>query len=383
MIKLSIIHSSLLVLLTTLVYSVTLCAAPTPAAPKLAAKGYFLIDYHSQQILAEKNADEQLDPASLTKLMTAYLVFKELKASNLKMEDKVTISKKAWRTTGSRMFVEVNKQVSVENLLNGLIVQSGNDASVSLAEYIAGSEDTFAQLMNTEAQKLGMTNSHFINSTGLTSKNHYTTARDIAKIASALIKDFPEYYHFYSKKTFAFNGITQYNRNKLLWRDKSVDGLKTGFTESAGYCLVTSAKRDNMRLISVIMGTKSKATRVSESQSLINYGYRFFETHHFYKAGQPLHKIRIWKGAHEQVELGLKEDLYLTIPRRQFDNLKSWLEVDKTVFAPIAKNTQLGILKIQLHEKDLTERPLIALQNIAEGSFVQKLKDKIKLWLQY
>jgi D-alanyl-D-alanine carboxypeptidase (penicillin-binding protein 5/6) len=278
---------------------------PIPKPPATGAKAYILQDYDSQRIVAEKDSDQSIEPASITKLMTAYAVFMELKSGNISLEDSVTISEKAWRTPGSRMFIEVGKQVSVEDLLKGMIIQSGNDATVALAEYIAGSEDTFAALMNRHAEELGLTGSHFMNSTGLPDAEHYMSARDIALLAGQLIREFPEYYQWYSQKEFTFNDITQYNRNKLLWRDASVDGVKTGHTDSAGYCLVTSAKQGDMRLISVVLGTDSENARADASQALLNYGFRFFETHKLYDGGNQLATSRIWKGETESVSLGI------------------------------------------------------------------------------
>ncbi|HKK13923.1 MAG TPA: D-alanyl-D-alanine carboxypeptidase family protein, partial [Gammaproteobacteria bacterium] len=301
---------------------------PVPKPPAIGAKGYILMDYHSDQILAQDNADKRMEPASITKLMTAYLVFQALESGQIHMDDKVHITKKAWRTPGSRMFVKVNTKVSVKDLLQGMITQSGNDATVALAQFVAGSEDTFAAMMNRQAKALGMNHTHFVNPTGLPDPNHYTTAHDIAKLARALIRDFPEYYKLYSEKKFTWNNITQYNRNKLLWRDPSVDGMKTGHTESAGYCLVASAKRKHMRLISVVLGTKSNEARADASQALLNYGFRFFETHKLYDAHKPLTHARVWKGADDKLSLGLAHTLYVTVPRGQYKDLDASMSVN-------------------------------------------------------
>jgi len=314
-------------------------ATPVPKAPSVGAKGYLVEDFLSGQAIAEKNADQPLEPASITKLMSAYVIFSEIRNGSLALSDKVRISEKAWRTQGSRMFVEVNTQVSVADLLKGMIIQSGNDATVALAEQIAGTEASFATLMNTYAQQLGLTRSHFVNSTGLPDKEHYTTARDIVRIARALIREFPEYYQWYSEKQFSYNDITQYNRNKLLWRDESVDGLKTGHTESAGYCLVTSAERDSMRLISVVLGTKSEEARADASQSLLNYGFRFFETHKLYDSNTRLTTARIWKGAGDSAELGLADTLYITIPRGEYKNLDASMQLQEQITAPAGPDT--------------------------------------------
>ncbi|MCP4288401.1 MAG: D-alanyl-D-alanine carboxypeptidase [Gammaproteobacteria bacterium] len=369
-------------LLTLLTTHTGVTAAPTPAPPKIAASGHLLIDFHSGRILSESNADQKLEPASLTKIMTAYAVLRELKAGNIKLDDKSLVSKKAWRTPGSRMFIEVDKKVSVEQLLKGMIIQSGNDASVALAEYIAGSEETFSNLMNDHAQRLGMLDSHFVNSTGLPNDNHFTTARDIAKVSEATIREFPEFYAWYAEKEYIFNNIKQRNRNKLLWRDKSVDGIKTGHTEAAGYCLVASAKRESMRLTSVVMGTDSEDARARESQSLLNYGFRFFETHQLYEAGAALSRTRVWKGAKESLALGLKSALHVTIPRRQYKNLKANMSVDPLLIAPIRKDQVLGSVEVSLEGQTITSVPLIALEQIDEGGIFQTLKDTALLWFE-
>lgn len=280
------------------------------------------------------------------------------------------------------MFIEVGKQVSVEDLLQGMIIQSGNDATVALAEYIAGSEDTFATLMNRHAEKIGLSGSHFVNSTGLPDPEHYMTARDIATVAARLIRDFPEYYKWYSRKEFTYNGITQYNRNKLLWRDESVDGMKTGHTEAAGYCLVTSARRDGMRLISVVLGTKSDNARAEASQALLNYGFRFFETHKLYDAGSQLASSRVWKGDSDNVALGLDRPLYATIPRGQYKALDASMTIDNRITAPLNKGQALGSVQVQLGDSVVAEQPLVALQSVGEGSFWQRLVDEALLYFE-
>ncbi|MFQ5642170.1 MAG: D-alanyl-D-alanine carboxypeptidase family protein [Thiogranum sp.] len=357
-------------------------ATPVPKAPSVGAKGYLVEDFLSGQAIAEKNADQPLEPASITKLMSAYVIFSEIRNGSLALSDKVRISEKAWRTQGSRMFVEVNTQVSVADLLKGMIIQSGNDATVALAEQIAGTEASFAALMNTYAQQLGLTRSHFVNSTGLPDKEHYTTARDIVRIARALIREFPEYYQWYSEKQFTYNDITQYNRNKLLWRDESVDGLKTGHTDSAGYCLVTSAERDGMRLISVVLGTRSEEARADASQSLLNYGFRFFETHKLYDGNTKLTSARVWKGATDAVELGLAEPLYITIPRGEYSNLDASMQLHEQITAPLAQGQTLGRVVIKLADKLVTERDLVALQAVGEGSFWQRIVDEGLLYFE-
>jgi D-alanyl-D-alanine carboxypeptidase (penicillin-binding protein 5/6) len=357
-------------------------ATPIPAPPKVAAGGYLLMDFDSGRLLAEENADQRLEPASLTKIMTAYVVLRELQSGNLGLTDEVQISEKAWRTAGSRMFIEVGKKITVEELLKGMIIQSGNDASVALAEHIAGSEEVFAEMMNSHAQRLDMPNTHFVNSTGLPHEDHYTTARDIAKVSLATIAEFPDYYPWYAVKEYTFNNIKQYNRNKLLWRDKSVDGIKTGHTENAGYCLVASAKRENMRLISVVMGTSSEDARAKESQSLLNYGFRFFQTHRLYSADEVLNKVRVWKGEQEELEVGVANDLFVTIPRRQYDNLKAEMTINSKVNAPIKKGQRLGLVKVSLEGEPVLEVPLVALKDVAEGSFWQRTADAMLLWFE-
>jgi D-alanyl-D-alanine carboxypeptidase (penicillin-binding protein 5/6) len=359
-------------------------AAPTliPSPPRLAATGYLLMDFKSGQILAESKADERMEPASLTKMMTAYSVFHELKANHIRIDDKVRISEKAWRMPGSRMFIEVGSTVSVEELIKGMIIQSGNDASVALAEFVAGSEDAFVPLMNVHAKTLGLTGTHFVNSTGLPDPNHYTTPRDMATLAMALIREFPEHYSLYSEKKYTYNKITQSNRSLLLYRDDSVDGVKTGHTESAGYCLVASAKRKDMRLISVVMGANSENARAQESQKLLNYGFRFFETHRLYTAGEALKQMRIWKGASDTLPLGLSDELFVTVPRGQYKDLEASLSVDKTIVAPAAQGQAFGTVDIHLGKELLAQRPLVALESVAEGSLWQQVKDNVMLMFQ-
>lgn len=355
--------------------------APPPAL-EVAARSYLLEDFHSGQVLAESNADQRLAPASLTKIMAVYVVFRELKNGNLNLDDNVTISENAWRTEGSRMFVEVNKKVSVEQLLKGVIIQSGNDASVALAERVAGDEATFAQLMNQHAARLGMTNSHFTNSMGLPDESHYTTARDLAAVTRALIKEFPEYYPWHSIKEYAYNNIKQHNRNKLLWRDETVDGVKTGHTEEAGFCLVASALRDDMRLISVVMGASSDNARTNANQTLLNYGYRFFETHRLYKANEALTKAKVWKGGLSEIGLGVSEDLYVTIPRRRYKDLKATIDLNGQLIAPVNQGQSFGSVNVALGETIIVRQPVVALQAVEEGNIFRRLYDGAMLRLQ-
>ena len=357
-------------------------AMPIPKPPAIAARGYLLEDFHSGQILAAANADERMEPASITKVMTSYVIFKELAAGKINLTDMVTISERAWRMEGSRMFVEVGKQVPVEELLIGMIVQSGNDATVALAEHIAGSEDAFAGYMNRFAAELGMTGSHFVDASGLPHPDHYMTARDIAKISRALITEFPEYYKWYSQKQFTFNNIVQHNRNKLLWRDATVDGIKTGHTEAAGYCLVTSAQREGMRLISVVLGADGEESRAVANQALLNYGFRFYETHKLYDAGSKLVDARVWKGEQETVPLGLTAPLYVTIPRNQYADLKANVQMTGRITAPVAAGANLGSVQVRLAEETLLEPPLVALQPVAAGSIWQRAVDEVKLYFE-
>lgn len=350
-----------------------------PAAPKINAKGFLLMDYDSGKVLAEKNSHKRMEPASLTKMLTSYVVSAELKRGGVSLSDMVTVSEKAWRMQGSRMFIEVGKKVSIENLLKGMIIQSGNDATVALAEYVAGSEDAFVSLMNQYAAELGMVDSHFVNSTGLPHKDHYTTPNDLAKLARALIRDFPEHYDWYAQKKFTYNNINQYNRNKLLWRNKFVDGIKTGHTESAGYCLVASAKRDDMRLISVVLGTRSEEARAAESQKLLAYGFRFFETHKLYTANEPLTTARIWKGTTEKLPLGLAENLYLTIPKGQYKKLDAEMNINARITAPAKKGMSFGTVNVRLGDKQYAERELIALTDVEKGGLWTSIVDEVKL----
>jgi D-alanyl-D-alanine carboxypeptidase (penicillin-binding protein 5/6) len=350
----------------------------TPSAPSSTAKSYILMDFNSGKVIADKKSTAKVEPASLTKIMTGYVVINELKMGNIKLDDMVTISKKAWKTPGSKMFIEIGKKVSVKDLIKGMVIQSGNDASVALAEHIAGSEEVFAELMNSYALRLEMLDTNYVNSTGLPNQNHYTTAADLAKLTRSLIEKFPEKYKWYSQKKFTFNGITQYNRNKLLWQDKSVDGLKTGHTESAGYCLVASAKRNKMRLISIVLGTNSVKERVQESQKILNFGFRFFETHKLYEAQQRLDDARVWEGQKDTVGLSLTEDLYITIPRGQYKKIKIETHIQSNITAKITKGQNLGTLQVFLNNTSLAERPLTALDDIEEGSFIKKIIDQIK-----
>ena len=355
---------------------------PTPAAPIVGAKSYLVVDSKTGYEIAALNADAPLAPASLTKIMTTYVVFSALRQGQITLQEEVTISEKAWRTPGSRMFIEVGTRVSVEDLLLGMIVQSGNDASVALAEHVAGDESVFAEMMNQHAAMLGMTASHFQNATGLPADGHTTTARDLATLTRALIEEFPDYYAWHSIKEFTYNDIKQSNRNSLLWRDDSVDGLKTGHTEDAGYCLVASAKRDNMRVIAVVLGTASNKARSDGSQALINYGFRFFETRLLFKAGERISTARIWKSANEFSRLGVLEDLYITMPRGSYDDLESRLDIPAMIVAPVAAGQPLAELSVHLDGEELLRTPLRALVDNPVGSFWQRVADSVTLWFE-
>ncbi len=354
----------------------------TPPPPTIAASAYLLQDYHTGKILAENNADAKLAPASLTKIMTVYVVFKEITNGHLHLDDLANISQKAWKTSGSRMFVEVNKPVKIEDLLKGVIIQSGNDASVALAEHVAGSEETFAEMMNQHAARLGMTNSHFKNSDGLPIEDHYTSARDLATLTSALIREFPDYYAWFSQKEFTYNKITQHNRNQLLSRDESVDGVKTGFTDDAGYCLVASALREDMRLISVVMGARSANARANENQTLLNYGFRFFESHKLYQGKTALSEARVWKGDEQTVPLGLAEDMYVTIPRRHYNDLKAEINIDKKITAPVSEGGKHGSVNVTFKNEPIFTRDLVALKSVAQGNIGRRLYDSVLMLME-
>jgi D-alanyl-D-alanine carboxypeptidase (penicillin-binding protein 5/6) len=355
---------------------------PTPPAPKIAGRSYILLDFASGQTLAAQNEDARVDPASLTKIMTAYAVFDALRSGSLKLTDTVTISEHAWRsggavTEGSTSFLPINSQAPVEVLLRGMIVQSGNDASIALAERVAGSEEAFAQLLNSYGQRMGFTGSHFENSTGLPHPNHYTTARDMALLAIAIVRDFPQYYPYFAEKQYTHNGITQHNRNGLLSRDASVDGLKTGHTESAGYCLVTSAKRNDMRLVSVVMGAASTKAREDASAALLNYGFTFFESKPVLTAGQVIGTARVWKGAQDQVSLAVTRDIAVAVPRGRAAQVQAQAQVPHSVVAPLAKSAKVGSVAILLDGKTLLTEPLVAQGEVAEGGFVGRMIDSV------
>jgi D-alanyl-D-alanine carboxypeptidase (penicillin-binding protein 5/6) len=357
-----------------------------PSPPEINARAGILMDARSGAVLAEKNADERLAPASLTKIMTSYIVFAGVKDGSLHLDDEVRVSEKAWRTGGSRMFIREGSKVRLEDLVRGTVISSGNDATVALAEHIAGSEDAFAELMNHYAQHLGMQGSHFTDSNGLPDENHYTTARDMALLSVALIRDFPELYKIYSEKEFTFgkdpNGrpITQKNRNLLLWRDERVDGIKTGHTEEAGYSLAASAVEDNTRFITVVLGTDSMEARAQETQKLLNYGFRFFETRKVISAGDAAASVRVWKGESENLAAGPARDIWLTLPRNGFDSLQTEVLIHDHVEAPITQGQTLGSLRVVSDGKVMDEVQLQALESMPEGGLWDSAVDSIKLW---
>lgn len=351
----------------------------TPAAPSINAKAYILIDVNSGKVIAEKNSDEHLPPASLTKMMTLYVVSNALKHEQIHLNDMVRVSRDAWKIGGSRMFIKEGQQVSVEDLLKGIIVDSGNDACVAIAEHVGGSENAFADIMNQHAQNMGMSNSHFTDSTGLPDPKLYTTAKDLAILGRALVMDFPEYYEWYKQKWFTYNGIRQPNRNRLLWRDNQVDGLKTGHTSEAGFCLVSSAKRSNMRLLAVVLGEPSDSTRADDSEKLLNYGFRFFETHQLYKTGQSITELPLYKGINEKITVGLNDDQFVTIPAGQYSRLNVTTKIPSYLQAPIKKGDKIGDLVVHFDNNVIATRPLYALESVESGGFYTRTKDSIRL----
>jgi D-alanyl-D-alanine carboxypeptidase (penicillin-binding protein 5/6) len=365
----------------SLVFVAQAMAQQLPVPPTLAAKSWLLVEIGSNQILTTEKPDERLEPASLTKLMTAYLTFAALHKKTLALEQPLPVSEKAWRTGGSKMFVRVDTQVPVEDLIKGMIVQSGNDACVTLAEGIAGSEENFAQMMNREAKRLGMNASSFRNSTGLPDPEHYTTARDLSLLASALIRDFPEEYKkYYSMKEYTYNKITQPNRNRLLYIDPTVDGVKTGHTEAAGYCLISSALRDKRRLLSVVLGTTSDSARASESQKLLNWGYISYDAVTLSAKDQAVATLRVWKGAQSEVKAGFASDLAIAVPKGYADKVKSEFVAEPRLIAPIEAGQKLGLLKVTIEGKPYNEYPVVALEKVELGNIFIRILDTIRLW---
>ena len=357
--------------------------AQAPQPPQVLGRAWVVADLSSGQVLAAEKPDERFEPASLTKLMTAYLVFAALKEKKLSLEQPVVVSERAWRAPGSRMFIEPRRPVTVDELIRGMVVQSGNDACIALAEALAGSEDAFARRMNREAERLGMRNSRFMNSTGLPDPQHYSSAQDLQLLASALIRDFPgEYARYYSQREYRYNGITQVNRNRLLWLDPSVDGMKTGFTEAAGYCLIATSKRGPRRLLSVLLGSTSEFVRAQESQQLLNWGFQFFDAVRLYAAGAPVKEIEVWKGARGTLKAGFRDDLVATVPKGQAGRLKAELLAQAPLVAPVAEGQRVGLLRVTLEGRALGEHPVLALEAVPAAGFFGRAWDTLRLWLQ-
>ena len=357
-------------------------AIAVPPAPAIAAKAYLLLDFQSSQFLVSHNPDERVEPASLTKLMTAYLAFGALRQKSLQLGQTVPVSERAWRAEGSRMFIEPRKPVTVDELIRGMIVQSANDACIALAEAMAGSEEAFAQMMNREAQRLGMKNTNFANATGLPHPQHYSTGRDLALLAAAVVRDFPEYYPLYSTREFRYNNISQANRNRLLWTDPTVDGMKTGYTEKAGYCLITSAKRGERRVISVVLGTASESARATESQKLLNYGFQFFDTVRLYEKNQPVATLQVWKGRANSVKAGFTSDFYLSLPKGNGEKLKATVESEQPLLAPINAGQRVGTMRLTLDGKLYRELPVVALETVPLAGVLGRGWDAIRLLLK-
>jgi D-alanyl-D-alanine carboxypeptidase (penicillin-binding protein 5/6) len=360
-----------------------LALAQAPQPPQVTGRAWVLVDVSSNQVLAAEKPDERFEPASLTKIMTAYLVFAALKEKKLTLEQLVTVSERAWRASGSRMFIEPRKPVNVDELIRGMIVQSGNDACIALAERLAGSEEAFAGMMNREAERLGMKNTRYMNASGLPDPQHYSTARDQYLLAAALIRDFPEQYaQYYSQREYRYNGITQVNRNRLLWLDNTVDGMKTGFTEAAGYCLVASSRRGPRRLLSVLLGSTSESMRAQESQKLLNWGFQFFDAVRLYAGNAPVKEIEVWKGVRPILKAGFRDDLVVTIPKGQGEKLKAELLSQSPLVAPVAAGTRVGNLRVTLEGKPLGEYPVVALEEVPAAGIFIRAWDTLRLWLK-
>jgi D-alanyl-D-alanine carboxypeptidase (penicillin-binding protein 5/6) len=362
--------------------SVLAQAQTLPQAPTIAAKSWLLLDYSTGQALASYNPDDRVEPASLTKLMTAYVVLGALKEGRLKPDQALPVSERAWKTPGSRMFIEPRKPVTVDELLRGMIVQSGNDACIALAEAVAGSEEAFAQMMNREAQRLGLKATRFANATGLPDPQHYSTARDLGALAAALIRDHPEHYPLYALREYTYNRITQANRNRLLWLDPAVDGVKTGHTENAGYCLVASAKRGPRRLLSVVMGAASDGMRTQESQKLLNFGFQFFDSVKLYGKDQEVSRLRVWKGAQNTVRAGFLEDFTLSLPKGMAENLKASLVSQQPLLAPVLKGQRIATLKLSLDDRPYGEYPVVALETVPVAGMIGRAWDAMRLWFE-
>ena len=357
--------------------------AASPQPPPINGKSWVVGDMSGNQVLAAQKPDERVEPASLTKLMTAYLVFAAVRDKKLVLEQQARVSERAWHALGSRMFIQPGRPVTVDELIRGMVIQSGNDACIALAEAVAGAEEVFAQMMNREAARLGMKNSHFTNASGLPDAQHYTTAQDLYILTAALIRDFPELYgQYYSQKEFRYNNITQPNRNRLLWIDPSVDGVKTGHTEAAGYCLIASSKRGERRLLSVLLGSSSEAARAQESQKLLNWGYQFFDSVKLHRAGEAVKSLEVWKGSQRAVKAGFTSDLLVVIPKGEAEKLKAELASQQPLVAPVAQGQRVGTLRVTLDGKPLGEYPLLALEAVPEAGIFRRGWDTLRLWLK-
>jgi len=378
-----ILSSFIAPLFLSLTLAAPVAAQPAPVPPALAAKSWLLLEVGSGQVLAAQNPDQRIEPASLTKLMTAYLTFAAIRQKTLALEQTVPVSEKAWRTGGSKMFIRVGKQVGVEDLIKGMIVQSGNDACIALAEAISGSEEAFAAAMTREAQRLGMKNTSFRNSTGLPDAQHYTTARDLSILATALVRDFPaEYAKYYSMKEFRYNNINQPNRNRLLWSDPTVDGMKTGYTEAAGYCLISSAKRGPRRLVSVVLGTDSDAARASESLKLLNWGYQFFDAVQLYAKNESVSTIKVFKGSSNTLKAGFEQDFILAVPKGMEKKIEAQLISQQPLIAPVAQGQVVGTVKVMVDGKPYGDYPAVALEGVPVAGAIGRAIDSVKLWFQ-
>tara|TARA_B100000965_G_scaffold369435_1_gene356804 strand:+ start:253 stop:1380 length:1128 start_codon:yes stop_codon:yes gene_type:complete len=362
-------------ILITILFVATVNASPIPPAPEVNVKSYVLLDFDSGMILASSNKDLTLPPASITKIMTAYIAFTELKEKNISPDEEILVSKKAWKTGGSKMFIEVGKKIKLRDILQGVITVSGNDASVALAEHISGDIKTFATYMNQTARNIGLSNTNYTNPTGLPDDSLYTTAHDIALLSQSLITNFPELYKLYSTKSFTFNEIKQYSRNKLLFIDENVDGIKTGFTKAAGYCLASSAKRGQRRLIAVVMGAPSPDVRIQSSRTLLEYGFRFFETHNLFEKNTTISETKVYGGEKSELKFGVNQDAVITIPRRQKKNLKYEYVIDKKLIAPVKQNETIGFMNIKLNDKIIKTYKLSALEDINQGSLYRRTLD--------
>jgi len=368
-------------LLTSTLASAQQAPLPVPPPPTVAAKSWVLYDFLAAQVIASQNPNERIEPASLTKMMTAYLTYEALKQKRITLDQVVPVTPQAWKAPGSRMFIEPNRPVTVDELIHGMVIQSGNDACIALAEAIAGSEEVFAQMMNQQALRLGMKNTNFVNSTGLPDPKHYTTAYDMALLAAALIRDFPEHYKLNSQREYRYNNITQGNRNRLLWTDPYVDGVKTGHHDTAGYCLVASAKRESRRLISVVTGTASESARAIESQKLLNYGFQFYDTVKVYAKDQTVATIRVWKGADNDVRIGFLNDFYMALPKGDAARLNASMETRQPLLAPLTIGQDVGSLKLSIEEKAIGEYPLVALSNVPVAGIFGRGIDTLRLWI--